>query len=1277
MCVLLPATGAAATLRGEYRFEDMQWTGAAGEVRDSSGNNRHGQALGTPLPTPVADFPARPGRPGTCSYGSFAGGALNLPVAANTTAGAKTTVSFWMYWNGANSVMPMGWSRHDLWLVSGHFGFNTGNSDVFGISSAGLANRWVHVIAEFTNGSVATNKLYIDGVAQTLTQRQGTPNLANAVVNANLRVSGWQADGNYRFSTRIDEVKVFDGVLTLPEATALFNETHACAPRLVQEWRFDECALGLLAGEVVDASGNGNHGTPQGAANTGAGRVCKAGIFNGVSPSRIKATTLFADGIVNDFTMAFWVNPTATHQLDAQSASGTAGTAGQRYVVYPAQGTDAWGAGHAGAGVSVGTNGISVYEHAAGYMPPLLVWSGAVSGWTHVAVVYQSRQPRLYVNGALVATGLTSTYANVHPGLRTSGGTPTNDGGLGGGNWGWFSGGIDEFRVYDGALDAAGVASIAAAPARACATCATLAKYRLEEGSWSGAAGEVQDASGNARHGRALGAPIPVTATVSPARTGDPGTCGYGTFAGGALDLPVAANTAAGAKTTVSFWMYWNGTNSVMPIGWWRHDLWLTSGNFGFNTASSDVFGISSAGLANRWVHVVAEFTNGSVATNKLYIDGVAQTLTQRQGTPNLANAVVNANLRVSGWQADSGYRFRTRIDEVEAFDGEMSLSQVLARYNETHPCSGTPSVAPSGFNAFETTTAGISGWIRTKVAASAFALDVVALNTTATAVETTFTGAVGVELVNAAGGGACGAYPLIRNLGTLTFAAGDQGRKTLAGISEPEAWPNARIRMRYPAVGVPTVTACSTDNFAIRPANFGSVVVSDANSETAGTAANTRILSNTAVTGGVVHKAGRPFRMAATALNAAGVATSNYTGTPVTTLTACVLPGSGCTLGALTPGTWATAAGTVTTTDARYSEVGAFAMKLTDTSFAAVDAADGSSAAEMTIESAAVNVGRFVPDHFDLATASVPVFKTFNDTTCATRSFTYVGQPFGYLTLPQATITAKNATGATTVNYSGALWKPTGVTPTYAAVSGTVDDALVGTPTVTEIGNGVGSLTANAGDEIAFVRTLPVIPFTADISLTMSIQDTAENAVTGNGTIDTTTPAVFSNMAFDAGNEIRFGQLVLSNAHGSELLNLPVPIETRFWNGAGFTRNTADFCTQLGAAQVSLANWQRDLNACETSVSLSGRFNAGRGNLRFSAPGAGNTGSVDLAVQLGATAAGTTCVAGVVTPAAAASQSWLQGRSSTGVYNQNPAARASFGLNRGNKPLIYLREMY
>ncbi|MHB1214838.1 MAG: DUF6701 domain-containing protein [Thiobacillus sp.] len=826
---------------------------------------------------------------------------------------------------------------------------------------------------------------------------------------------------------------------------------------------------------------------------------------------------------------------------------------------------------------------------------------------------------------------------------------------------------------------------------------APVAEFRMDEPSWSGAGSVVNSAGG------ASGSPVGAAQTVSAGRlcygANIPANTSAATI--DAIDTGFDVDSQIGSSGTITFWYKSNGAwsgggsqdaqlldASIANNRWFYLAKQNGNGRLSFNLTDSanNNFQATTANnsfLADTWVHVGVTWKLTPVAANnrlQIFLNGALSKTSAIGTTQPLASAIgslyIGDNRSSFITNPGTGNAANGVVDEVRIYNSEVTRAVVLRDFTATRPCVPV-SVAPSGFNAFESATAAGSaaGVIRTKVAASAFGLDVVALKPGGAAVETAFAGDVKLELVNASSAGSCAAYPLIRNLGMLTFAAADQGRKTLAGISESNAWPNARLRMTYPATGAPTVTACSTDNFAIRPASFGSITVSDTNSVTAGTA---RALANVAASGGNVHKAGQPFRMAATAQNAAGAATANYAGNPVATLTACVLPSTGCTLGVLSPGAWSAASGTVTTNSASYSEVGVFAAKLVDTSFAAVDATDGSTATEMNVESAAFNVGRFVPDHFDLTPVSVPapVFKTFNDTACATRSFTYVGQPFGYLTLPQATITAKNAAGATTLNYAGALWKlaPAGVTQTYAVpLPGALDTGLVGMPAVSGTGSGVGSLTANAADVVAFVRTTPVTPFPAVISLSMRIQDSAENAVSNNGIIDTALPALFSGMAFDSGNEIRFGRLVLTNAHGSELLGLPVPIEAQYWSGSGFARNTADACTQLVAANVALSGWQRNLAACETAVTLSGRFIAGRGTLRLSAPGAGNTGSVDLTLLLGAAGAGSTC--GVAT--AGAAQTWLQGPWSGGAYDQNPAARASFGLYRGSKSLIYLREVY
>jgi len=110
---------------------------------------------------------------GAMGYGkgcSFNGGTNQIALSnlnVDTSAGAKNTVEFWMYWDGTNSVMPFGWgTSYDLWFYSSCFGFNTGQGNILGISSAGFENNWIHVAAIFYNGvpDVSNNELYINGI---------------------------------------------------------------------------------------------------------------------------------------------------------------------------------------------------------------------------------------------------------------------------------------------------------------------------------------------------------------------------------------------------------------------------------------------------------------------------------------------------------------------------------------------------------------------------------------------------------------------------------------------------------------------------------------------------------------------------------------------------------------------------------------------------------------------------------------------------------------------------------------------------------------------------------------------------------------------------------------------------------------------------------------------------------------------------------------------------------------------------------------------------------
>jgi len=197
------------------------------------------------------------------------------------------------------------------------------------------------------------------------------------------------------------------------------------------------------AGCIKDSTGNNNDGTPQGSMTSDDlvdGKVGKALNFDGSDDYIDCGNDASITGVTNNFTMELWARPQTTHGIDAESTSGTEGTSGQRYAIGAAHGDNTWGSGHAGAGVSIGTNGISVYEHADGYMPALLVYQGDITEWNHIVIAYVDKQPRLYLNGVSVRTGLTSPKAYVHPGLY-------NDDGIGGMSYGHFDGLIDEVRI--------------------------------------------------------------------------------------------------------------------------------------------------------------------------------------------------------------------------------------------------------------------------------------------------------------------------------------------------------------------------------------------------------------------------------------------------------------------------------------------------------------------------------------------------------------------------------------------------------------------------------------------------------------------------------------------------------------------------------------------------------------------------------------------------------------------------------------------------------------
>lgn len=118
-----------------------------------------------------------------------------------------------------------------------------------------------------------------------------------------------------------------------------------------------------------------------------------------------------------NFTMSIWVKPdTDLRVMPKESVAGRIDETGKYYAIPADAGDLRFGAGHATAGLAVSRNGIFVVERASDSCPAVLVAPMAVSGWTHLAVVYRDGRPQLFVNGQFVREGLISGKV-VHSGV--------------------------------------------------------------------------------------------------------------------------------------------------------------------------------------------------------------------------------------------------------------------------------------------------------------------------------------------------------------------------------------------------------------------------------------------------------------------------------------------------------------------------------------------------------------------------------------------------------------------------------------------------------------------------------------------------------------------------------------------------------------------------------------------------------------------------------------------------------------------------------------------
>ncbi len=372
---------------------------------------------------------------------------------------------------------------------------------------------------------------------------------------------------------------------------------------------------------------------------------------------------------------------------------------------------------------------------------------------------------------------------------------------------------------------------------------------------------------------------------------------------------------------------------------------------------------------------------------------------------------------------------------------------------------------------------------------------------------------------------------------------------------------------------------------------------------------------------------------------------------------------------------TIALSGGTATAADWCYSEAGnvIFTAALNDY----LGAADADIAGDSGLDGGGAGgyVGRFRPKNF--AISGTPTLTNRSATLCAS-TFTHMneGLSLGF------TLVARNTQGATTLNYNGGYAKlaiGTFANFNFGAKSGTtnlISRVDSGTSPSGNWASGLATVTAVTGIR----RATPDDPDGPYTAVQFGIAPIDSDGVAMNTlNFDADGNSVNERTNLGVTTEVRFGRLRLNNAFGSSLLDLPLPLSTQYFDGNFFVTNTADNCTTLAASDIAFSFVGPNLAACDTHLNPGSTltFTAGNTGVKLTTPGSNKNGAVDLTVNLGAVALGNTCTSATSSAATAANKTWLQGNWGSGTYNEDPRARATFGIFKNTDQFLYFREVY
>jgi hypothetical protein len=228
-------------------------------------------------------------------------------------------------YSNESMVWSLGSGGPDWYTKDDTMGYNSYAGDTYGLSTTqinqlGLRNNWHMLTMTYTqNGAIANNKVYVDGIQQTISQQLSTTStktFSNTGINF---LSAFNNNG-YNVNANVGHISVYNRELSSQEIVQNFESLRKQYP--ITGYTTNGLVLNLDAGNYasypttgtkwVDTSGNYNNGTLTNGpvwSNTSGGTIT----LDGVDDYVVKSNVTGLSNLEGNFTIEAFIRPTSAN----------------------------------------------------------------------------------------------------------------------------------------------------------------------------------------------------------------------------------------------------------------------------------------------------------------------------------------------------------------------------------------------------------------------------------------------------------------------------------------------------------------------------------------------------------------------------------------------------------------------------------------------------------------------------------------------------------------------------------------------------------------------------------------------------------------------------------------------------------------------------------------------------------------------------------------------------------------------------------------------------